>query len=95
MESALALRKLMFKATTANTPNFGGHHGTKGFDASIGAEILRTIDTFIGSLKASSATVETVDQVRAQCNLARTMDIINDDEMRQADDYLDTIQETL
>lgn len=95
MDSALALRKLMFKATTANTPNLGGHHGTKGFDASIGAEVLRSIDTFIGSLNASSATAESLENVRAQCSLARTMDIINDAEMQQADDYLDKILEDL
>lgn len=95
LQPALDLRKLVYSATTATTPNFGGHHGVKGFEASIGSGILKSIDTFIGSMQADKALASDLEQVRAQCNLARTMNILNDAELEEADNYLDKIRENL
>ncbi len=89
------LRKLIYTATTAQTPNFGGHHGIYGFEAGVGAELLRTVDTFIGQLKAGKATKEQLEQVRAQCNMGRTVNILSDTSMKTVDNYLDEIKEKM
>lgn len=92
---ALELRKLVYTATTAQTPNFGGHHGIYGFEAGVGSEILRAVDTFIGRLKAGKATAHDVEHVRAQCNMARTVNILSDSSMEKVDGYLDKIKENM
>ncbi len=92
---ALELRKLVYTATTAQIPNFGGHHGIYGFEAGVGAGILRTVDMFIGQLKAGKATASDIENVRAQCNMARTVNILAESSMEKADKYLDQIKETL
>lgn len=95
IKSALELRNLVYGATTATIPNLGGHHGVNGFSASIGMEVLRSVDTFIGQLRANQAKPADVDQLLAQCNLARTTDILSDSDMEKADKYLDDIKEQL
>lgn len=92
---AFELRKLVYTATTASTPNFGGHHGIYGFESGVGTEILRAVDIFIGQLKAGKATANDLEQVRAQCNMARTVNILSDSSMEKVDDYLDKIKENL
>ncbi len=94
-ESAAALRKLVYSATTSNTPNFGGHHGVYGFESTVGTDILRKVDAFIGKLRAGQAAAEDVEEVRAQCALARTMGIFSDSDLLKADNYLDSIKESI
>lgn len=92
---ALELRKLIYTATTARTPNFGGHHGIYGFEAGVGTEILRSVDTFIGQFKADKATAQQLEYVRAQCNMGRTVNILSDTDMQTIDNYLDEIKEAI
>jgi hypothetical protein len=95
IKPALELRKLIYGATTAVTPNLGGHHGIYGFNAAAGSDILRSVDTFVGQLRAGKAAESDVEQVRAQCALARTVDILTDADMIKVDNYLDDIKEQL
>ena len=94
-DALMGLRKLVYGATTAVTPNFGGHHGIYGFEAGAGTEILKQIDTFIGKARAGKANAEDIEAARGQCSLGRTMNILSESDLEKADAYLDEIKEKL